>query len=135
VVWFRYNAVSRRWLTHMCGGLLNVPKAESEYYEGFEAVRKAIPPEDLFEWDMKKHTMADLCNFLGVDLPECRKPGTLPKGINVMYIEREQWKITLSIIPLYLFLHWANWRIVGLAWRTLTWPVRRLLFGGKPKAE
>mmetsp|Transcript_142509 Transcript_142509/g.361818 ORF Transcript_142509/g.361818 Transcript_142509/m.361818 type:complete len:396 (+) Transcript_142509:75-1262(+) len=127
VSFFKYNAINRRWLTHQFGGLARVPTSEDELFSGFEEVRRRVPAEHLFEWNMRKHTMADLCAFLGIqDSSACKQPGLLPKGINVLYIEREQWDISLCLIPIYLVLHWANYKIVDSVWFLTSWPLRKL---------
>jgi len=127
VVWFRYALVNRRWLTQMSGGLPRVPANKSEFEEGFAAVKRAVPPENHFVWNMKKHTMADLCAFLGSDAPGCKDPGPLPKGINILYIEREQWPITLTLGVVWMVLQVVTWKIVCAIMSVLTWPFWKIL--------
>jgi len=114
VRFFWYQTFWRRWLTHTRSGLERRFSGEQDYVDYFADARRRIPAERLFEWDMRRHTMADLCGFLGTtDHPACATPGRLPKGVNVLYIEREGIYVTCALLALFLLLHWANYRIMS----------------------
>lgn len=108
---FRLSTVHRRWFTHI-GGLDTLFANETEYEEYFEEARIRIPREDLFEWDMKHHGFEDLCKFLNITGPVCQKEGVLPKGVNVLYNERETPLVTSMSVCIMLALHFANYKIV-----------------------
>jgi len=112
--YFRQAVGWRRWYLHMIGGLEVWYNTQAEYEAFFEDARRRIPPERFFEWDMRRHTMKDLCKFLGITQhPECQVPGALPKVPNLLYIERLAPLSTLALVPLYVFLHFLNWQLLN----------------------
>lgn len=121
----------RRIVSHWIMGLHWVHTRE-EYEQFYADVRKATPPERLLRWNFKKNTYEDLCNFL--DIKPCPKSGKL-RHVPNMYA----WEPGLIcdepiwLAPVYLLLHWINWKVycalfLGL-WRIL----RRL--AGKSKQQ
>merc|ERR1711941_212357 len=63
---------------------------ESEYFEYFESVRRYVPEKDRMDWNMKKHTLKDLCDFVGIkDHPGCSKP--MPRvTVEILRFERNE---------------------------------------------
>jgi len=115
---FRQSIGARRWWHHMRGGLHDVYQSREEYEAFFDEARRRVPPHRFFEWDMKRHTMKDLCMFLNISGHEgCDLPGPLPKVDNLFYIERANPYETMALVPLYLLLHYLNWRFLSLACR------------------
>ncbi|CAE8606471.1 unnamed protein product, partial [Polarella glacialis] len=79
-------------MTHWFAGLHWVPSGEEEYKAFFQQVRDRVPKEDIFEWDMKKHTWEDLCGFLGSHrLADglCPASGRLPRAVNTLNFEQD----------------------------------------------
>jgi len=112
---FRQSVGCRRWFMNMVGGM-DVWYDTREAYDGyFEEARRRIPPERLLEWDMRRHTMRDLCDFLGIaGHPQCEAPGTLPKVRNLFHIEALSPYSVTALLPLYLALHFLNWHFLNL---------------------
>jgi len=105
------NAVGmRRVEAHKFHGLSWTPGNVGEYQGFFRKVRETVPQSQLLEWDMRRHTWRDLCDFIGVG--SCNRTGLLPRAMNLFFSERQHPASSLARVPLYLALHWANLRIL-----------------------
>lgn len=100
-----------------------------ELYDGyFEEVKALVPPEDLFAWDMKKHTYEDLCGFLGI--ADCPKSGSMPRATDKYLFAREHPAAFTRIVLVSLFVNWVNWKIFKRVFSLLL-----RIFVRRPKSE
>merc|ERR1712032_422161 len=89
---FYHNQVyNRHDFSIMHGGMPVWIHNEEEYLEFFENIRRHVPAKDRMEWNFKKHTMKDLCEFLGIKgHPGCDQP--VPRvTIESFRFERKEW--------------------------------------------
>merc|ERR1712032_1163868 len=93
------------------------------YHEFFEKVRRYVPQKDRMEWNMKKHALKDLCDFVGIkDHPGCKEP--MPRvTVEILRFERNEPVAWLILLAIYITLHIVNYRIlygtIGLLVRIL----------------
>merc|ERR1711862_1002329 len=61
-------------------------RAEETYNSYFDLIRRLVPPQDRMEWDMRKNTCKEFCDFMGLRGPAlCKEEKPLEKvAINVM---------------------------------------------------
>ncbi|CAK9088359.1 unnamed protein product [Durusdinium trenchii] len=85
------------------------PQTEEEYQDFYGKAKKYFSKEQIFDWDPRKNTLEELCNFLGID--PCIKKGKVPKAINTWIFERDFPIAANAVIVLRLFLHWVNWKL------------------------
>jgi len=85
---------------------------EEQYYEYFERVRGYVPQKDRMEWNMKKHTLKDLCEFLGIkDHPGCKEP--MPRvTVELLRFERNEPGAFLVLIAIFFTCHILNYKII-----------------------
>ncbi|CAE7352404.1 ttc4 [Symbiodinium pilosum] len=83
-----------------------IPETEEEYNGFFNEVRRRIPKERLFEWDPRRHTMEELCDFLNVH--PCPKKGKTPRAINTWIFELDFPVASMSVNALRFFMHWVT---------------------------
>jgi len=122
----------RRIVTRWHGGISLFPEEEEEYNEYLQKVKQLVPPERLIEWDMKKNTFEDLCQFLGMD--PCPRSGRLPRVNNAfIFVQDFPWAFLLKLPPTFL-VHWLNWKILSALFSAL-FSVWRRLVRGKTKVQ
>eukprot|EP00434_Breviolum_minutum_P007948 symbB.v1.2.007009.t3/scaffold385.1/size305797/5 len=96
------------------------PKSEEEFRSFYEKVDEYFPKEQVFEWDPRKNTLEELCQFL--EISPCPKKGKVPKAINTWIFERDFPIAANAVIVLRIFLHWVNWKLLGALLSFLSFP-------------
>jgi len=99
------------------------PKTEEEFRSFYEKVDQYFPKEQVFEWDPRKNTLEELCQFL--EISPCPKKGKVPKAINTWIFERDFPIAANAVIVLRIFLHWVNWKLFGALLSLLSFPCRK----------
>merc|ERR1712228_792995 len=99
-----------------------LPEPEA-YYGFFEEVRKGVPEKDRMDWDMKKHSLKDLCKFLGIkEHVGCDKP--TPKVDPLLRLRANPFSFEQTpLYVIYVILHVVNYKMF---WGTLRMLVRLL---------
>lgn len=107
---FHFGLVFRRVVPRYSSGLRDFPQNAEEYYAFYQKIRDMVPPERLFEWDMRKNTYEELCEFVGIS--PCPRSGLLDKDANhfVQQVRSPATMITGGINA--LVLHWCNWKVI-----------------------
>jgi len=109
-----YNSILgfRRFFTRYLSGLEIHPTSQESYDQFFQGIKDSTPPEDLFEFDMRRHTFEDLCNFVGV--ADCKMSGRLPRVPSFWTVEqKDPWTAALWYVALAA-VTWVNLMILGL---------------------
>ena len=107
-----------------------IPENEEDYNQFFEKVRQTVPKDRLFEWDPRRNTMEELCEFM--EIRPCPKKGKPGRAINTWIFERDFPVASMAVNTLRLFLHWVNWRLCCAFGRVLTNRCRRQAAHKKP---
>eukprot|EP00931_Biecheleriopsis_adriatica_P002392 TRINITY_DN10319_c0_g1_i1.p1 TRINITY_DN10319_c0_g1~~TRINITY_DN10319_c0_g1_i1.p1 ORF type:complete len:404 (+),score=45.08 TRINITY_DN10319_c0_g1_i1:41-1252(+) len=112
---------NRQIYSHMSMGLtpLNIRDvSEEEFHSFYATIRKKVRPENVMSFDFKKQGWEELCDFLQVkECPERGKIQTAPNGYTDMFRKTggRGWKFNCDepvvLLPLYLVLHWINWKV------------------------
>jgi len=119
MLWLRMVATARltsHWFMGLC---MWDRMSDKKYAEFFAQIERVVPPEQRISFDPRKNTYEDLCKFL--ELKECKRSGKIPRAINMGNHERDFPLCFWTCVPIWLFFHWLNWRIVsfvlGPPWR------------------
>merc|ERR1712187_618 len=134
---------NRRIFSHYAMGLggmdLLAPRVEETFKALFQRLRQRLNPSNIMSWDFKTKQWEDLCAFLNIkDCPEKGRLKTEPNGYtDLLRNGGRGWDFNCDepviLIPLYLVLHWVNFKI----FRTiiLTLPCGLLRRGIREKAD
>merc|ERR1712032_1230506 len=85
---------------------------KESYYAWFDEVRRRVPANDRMEWSVKKNTLKDLCDFLGIrGHPGCEKP--MPRVVPGTIRFQLEYVTTAAF---YISMHIVNYKII---WGTI----------------
>eukprot|EP00931_Biecheleriopsis_adriatica_P029469 TRINITY_DN17490_c0_g2_i2.p1 TRINITY_DN17490_c0_g2~~TRINITY_DN17490_c0_g2_i2.p1 ORF type:complete len:402 (-),score=42.67 TRINITY_DN17490_c0_g2_i2:160-1365(-) len=112
---------NRHIFSHYAMGLspLHTKDVSEEDFKGFfKAISEKVPAKNVMSWDFKSKGWEELCDFLEVDqCPDNGKIKTEPNGYTDIWRKSggRGWKFNCDepfvLIPLYLVLHWINWKV------------------------
>lgn len=127
----------RRIMEHWASGLTDASfVTKRKWVDYWDMIREVVPEENRLSFNMKKMGYKELCDFLGVEHPNCRVTGALPKlKINILNFEREHPVAWGCNLPLFWFLHWLNYRIFFHYVPSLFRAFLRLLRGARKSKE
>jgi len=120
-----HGEFERRVIQHM--NLVHTVHSQEDYNAFWEEGKRRIPKERLLEFNMKRNTVRDLCDFLQIESDLCDS-GLLP---NEQIIGRQQMKKplrALAVIPYFFFCQWASWKATFSALGCLLGVVLAALF-------
>merc|ERR1712032_23208 len=104
----------RRVISHFKSPLSKSFNDEADFLGYFEDIRRYVPEKDRMEWNMKKNTPRDLCDFIGIkDHPGCEKPmPRITSAGEIFIFERNEPFGYLSLVAIYLTLHIVNYKLI-----------------------
>eukprot|EP00932_Pfiesteria_piscicida_P014901 SRR837773.26814.p1 GENE.SRR837773.26814~~SRR837773.26814.p1 ORF type:complete len:152 (+),score=30.01 SRR837773.26814:44-457(+) len=120
-VLFSYQTIPAWYLPHTDAGLRRTPVDELSYAEFFEDPRRRVAVEDLFEFDVRRHTYRDLCRFLNVSLEDAACTNELlPHDMpNYGWMEWMYPKAAASVAAVMAVLHWVQYRLLWWSFRCI----------------
>mmetsp|Transcript_39051 Transcript_39051/g.78778 ORF Transcript_39051/g.78778 Transcript_39051/m.78778 type:complete len:332 (+) Transcript_39051:136-1131(+) len=124
---YNHGISERRVIQHLKSGLSFRTHSERDYEAYWEEARRRIPKERLLEFNMKKSTAKDLCDFLKVEGPAC-DPELLPNEKILLMSERNHPERILLVLPYFLLCHWTSYKVVHWVLRKVVGVVSPTLF-------
>eukprot|EP00415_Alexandrium_ostenfeldii_P000039 UN0039 len=125
MLWTRTTAAMRfsgHWFMGLCEW---IDMSEEKHAAFFQRIDKVVPQERRLEVDPRKTTYEELCSFL--EIKPCKKSGRLPRAINLGNHEFDFSPAYMLCFPVWVGIHWLNWRFVHWLLPLLFRPVRHRL--------